>query len=345
MNEIQHRVAQVVDVRTTADGARLGRWLMGFQGVVLASTGWWVESSDDVPLRALALGAVLVLLAALSTPLPWGRWRPRALGLYPLAAFCVLGLLGLLAPAAATAYAGFLTLWFMFVGVVGPMRSGLKLLAPAVLTWLSIQGSLGSEQVVRLVIAALIWVTLADVLAMRASAHRDRAARLAQQAETDPLTQLPNRRALETSLRRLKAGDVVVVVDLDHFKELNDRGGHAFGDTVLVDFAHTLASVVRGSDLVARYGGEEFVLVLPQNDTAGLGAASVVARLRLRWAQLHPDITWSAGASCHVEGAEPADTLAEADRALYRAKADGRDRVVASGDFRELVGVATAVAR
>lgn len=346
MNSIQRRLSSVVAVRGTADGARLGQWLMVFQGVVLAGTGWAVERSDDVPLRAAAVGAVMVLLALAASRLPWRRWPSGALHAYPLAAFALLAVLAVVAPAAAAAYASFFTLWFMFVGVAGRLRSGLLLLAPAMLTWAFLQPSIGSVQVVRLLLAAVVWVTLANVLAIRASTHRKQTADLAAQAETDPLTQLPNRRALDAALARLAPGDVVVVVDLDHFKSVNDRGGHAYGDTVLVDFAQTLASVVRGSDVVARLGGEEFVLLLPQSRGRSaepvLGAASVVARLRGRWAQLHPDITWSAGASCHEDGADPRMTLREADRALYRAKAAGRDRVMAAGEARELMGVATA---
>jgi PleD family two-component response regulator len=66
-----------------------------------------------------------------------------------------------------------------------------------------------------------------------------------------------------------------------------------------------------------------------------------MARLRGQWRLLHPDITWSAGASCHLPGEDPHATLREADRALYQAKAEGRDRVVVAGSARELVGLAT----
>jgi len=181
------------------------------------------------------------------------------------------------------------------------------------------------------------------VLALQATASRTRTDHLAHQAETDALTGLPNRRALEAALTAIHPGDVVVVIDLDHFKQVNDVGGHEFGDRVLVDFAQTLASVVRGSDLVARYGGEEFVLVLGAGGAQGIGAASVLARLRGQWSLLHPTITYSAGASCHQDGEEPHGTLREADRALYRAKDEGRDRVVVSSSARELVGIATPV--
>jgi diguanylate cyclase (GGDEF)-like protein len=252
----------------------------------------------------------------------------------------VLALFGVGAPTAAPAYIGLLTLWFMYVGVVAPVHTGLKMVPTALVTFLFMQHHVGPEQVVRLVLAAVIWVVLADVLALRAATDHGRAVDLQLQATTDPLTGLPNRRGLEASLAALRPGDVVLVLDLDHFKDVNDTGGHDFGDQVLADFAMTLLAVVRGRDQVARYGGEEFVLVLPQGNGLGLGAASVTARLRRQWAERHPGITWSGGASCHRAGDDPHQTLRDADRALYRAKAAGRDRVLTSGDAPELVGIA-----
>ncbi len=342
MNRFEQRIASVVNVGDTADAARLGRWMLAFQGVVTASAGWWIENDRVPPWVTLLLGAVVLLVSVASARLPWPTARPSRLAAYPVIGFVTLAALGLMAAEASAAFVGMITLWFVFIGLVMPVHSGLRLLVPGILTWVVMQGELGREQVVRLMLATVIWVILSDALALRAMASRALTEDLTQQAGTDPLTQLPNRRALEAALARLTAGDVLVVIDLDHFKDLNDRSGHAYGDSVLVEFAGTLSGAVRGTDLVARFGGEEFVIVLPQSSHHGRGAAAVVARLRGRWSQLHPEITWSAGASCHVEGTDPHHTLREADRALYRAKATGRDRVVVSGDARELVGIATA---
>ncbi|MGN6610761.1 MAG: GGDEF domain-containing protein [Angustibacter sp.] len=331
MSSIRQRVATVVDVRSTTDAALLGRWLLVLQGLIIGLSGWWVNDEDGVPWVVFGAAVATVAIGLLSAALPWHRWGRWTTAAFPHAAMVVLIALGVGAPSAAPAYVSLLTLWFMYVGVVAPVHTGLKTLPTAMVTFLAMQRHVGPEQVVRLVLAALIWVVLSDVLALRAAANLDRANDLLQQAETDALTGLPNRRALETTLTTLSPGDVVLVLDLDHFKQVNDTGGHDYGDQVLVDFAATLLAVVRGRDQVARYGGEEFVLVLPQDNGLGLGAASVTARLRQRWSERYPHITWSGGASCHQEGADPHLTLRDADRALYRAKEAGRDRVLTSG--------------
>ncbi|HEX3002634.1 MAG TPA: GGDEF domain-containing protein, partial [Angustibacter sp.] len=272
MSRFRQRVATVVDVRSTTDAARLGRWLLVFQGVIVGLSGWWVSDEAGVPWVVFGAATAMVAIGVLSAALPWHRWGRWTSAAYPHAAMVLLVALGVGAPSAAPAYVGLLTLWFMYVGVVAPVHTGLKTLPAAAVTFIAMQRHVGPEQVVRIVLAAAIWVVLSDVLALRAAANLDRTNDLQQQAETDALTGLPNRRALETTLAALHAGDVVLVLDLDHFKQVNDSGGHDYGDQVLVDFAATLLAVVRGRDQVARYGGEEFVLVLPQDNGLGLGA-------------------------------------------------------------------------
>jgi two-component system cell cycle response regulator len=170
-------------------------------------------------------------------------------------------------------------------------------------------------------------------------------ARLEALAHTDPLTQLLNRRALAARLgseldraRRYDSVVTLLMVDLDHFKKVNDTHGHLVGDDVLREMAGLLRHEARSVDLVARYGGEEFAVVLPQ--TGEEGAVRFAERLRDRVAS-HPfradgpgdrtplSLTASIGVatfpSHRVESVE--DLFARADAALYRAKADGRDRV------------------
>ena len=344
MSRLRERIARVVDVRSTTDAARLGRWLLVFQGLVVGVSGWWVNEEDGVPWAVFGAAAAMVAVGLLSAALPWRRWGRWSTIAYPYAAMALLIVLGLSAPTAAPAYVGLLTLWFMYVGVVAPVHTGLRILPAAAVTFVVMQQRVGPEQVVRLVLAAITWVVLSDVLALRAATTLVRTTDLQHQAETDALTGLPNRRALEATLAALHPGDVVLVIDLDHFKQVNDGGGHDYGDQVLVDFAHTLLDVVRSRDQVARYGGEEFVLVLPQDNELGLGAASVTARLRHRWAEQYPQITWSGGATCHHAGVDPHLTLRDADRALYRAKEAGRDRVLTHGCDDVLLGLQPAVA-
>lgn len=167
-------------------------------------------------------------------------------------------------------------------------------------------------------------------------------ARLEVLAHTDPLTQVLNRRALTVRLasemeraRRYDSVITLLMVDLDHFKLVNDMHGHLVGDEVLREMATMLQDEVRSVDVVARYGGEEFVVVLPE--TSLLGATTFAERIReyveaklFAATQGEPvRLTASIGVSSYpsttVQSVD--DLFARADEALYRAKADGRNKV------------------
>jgi two-component system, cell cycle response regulator len=166
-------------------------------------------------------------------------------------------------------------------------------------------------------------------------------ARLEALAQTDPLTRVLNRRALVDRLtaeldRAARYNTVVslLMIDLDHFKEINDTHGHVAGDDALRWVAHLLQSSVRSVDLVARYGGEEFSVVLPE--TTNEGAVIFAERLRERIQTGDPGgaaagirITASIGvATFPVIGIRTVnDMIALADEAMYRAKASGRNAV------------------
>ncbi|MCB2186505.1 MAG: GGDEF domain-containing protein [Deltaproteobacteria bacterium] len=165
--------------------------------------------------------------------------------------------------------------------------------------------------------------------------------RIEDLSRTDALTGLNNRRHFFDTAEQMLAlarrhGHPVtaLLLDLDHFKAVNDRFGHLAGDEVLRRTAATLASVVRGTDLLARYGGEEFVLLLPH--TAGAEALRFCGRLRDQLAETWraaadglPQVTVSIGAACSQEhGLELGPLLAAADQALYQAKEQGRDGAV-----------------
>ena len=161
------------------------------------------------------------------------------------------------------------------------------------------------------------------------------------QARVDALTGLPNRKAFFENGRALVALAhrhgrplSLVMVDLDHFKSINDRFGHSAGDAALAAFAETLRSTERASDICGRIGGEEFALLLPE--TASAAAALLAERLReaIRTIRI-PGVDAAATFSGSFGIAEllPGDTTLDAlidraDRALYRAKAEGRDRTV-----------------
>lgn len=159
-------------------------------------------------------------------------------------------------------------------------------------------------------------------------------------SERDELTGLKNRRSIlalvaEERARFARGGMAfgVAIVDIDHFKRVNDRFGHAMGDAVLRAFAKTAAGKLRSTDHLARYGGEEFLLLLP---VTGEEALAQLAAERLRcavgehpWSELAPDlkVTCSIGVALSRAGEDVAAMIERADAALYRAKAGGRNSV------------------
>jgi diguanylate cyclase len=151
------------------------------------------------------------------------------------------------------------------------------------------------------------------------------------EVRTDPLTGVSNRRALDEMLdslfallHRYEQPFSIVIVDIDHFKAINDEQGHLYGDRMLKSVARLLADTVRETDMVARYGGEEFVIVMPQ--TPLQGGAIFGERLRQRLAAGLP-LTISGGVAGCLEGDNAQSLLARADAALYSAKAAGRNRL------------------
>jgi len=162
-------------------------------------------------------------------------------------------------------------------------------------------------------------------------------------AVTDALTGLHNRRYMTGQLdalvnRAVKGGSPVaaLLVDIDHFKRINDSFGHAVGDEVLREFAVRLATNVRAIDLACRYGGEEFVVIMP--DTNLDSAQRIAERLRLHvctspfrvsGVEDPLTVTISVGVACTVEADTPDALLRRSDAAVYAAKAGGRNQVVA----------------
>ncbi|MGW6128408.1 diguanylate cyclase [Cellulomonas sp. NPDC055163] len=158
---------------------------------------------------------------------------------------------------------------------------------------------------------------------------------LRRAARTDGLTGVLNRRAFDDTLRReLSRSErsgaplAVVLVDLDHFKRVNDEHGHAEGDRTLRAAARALQSAARTSDLVARYGGEEFAVILPDTTAAQAMEAAERYRAAVARADTAVRVTCSLGVA-GIDGATSVEqVLARADGALYEAKAQGRDRCV-----------------
>ena len=176
-----------------------------------------------------------------------------------------------------------------------------------------------------------------------ADALRDNVQASMELAVVDPLTGVHNRRYFETHLAALVADAAnrgrplaLMILDIDHFKSVNDTYGHGAGDTVLRAFAARVRKVVRTSDLICRLGGEEFVVVMP--DTAIEIAVKIAERLRgeieknrfpIAEDGCAIEVTVSIGLAERRHDAEPEGLFQRADRALYRSKSGGRNRVSA----------------
>jgi diguanylate cyclase (GGDEF)-like protein len=164
--------------------------------------------------------------------------------------------------------------------------------------------------------------------------------RLAQQSVSDGLTDLPNKRYFSRRLeetvnkcKRYKMKYVVGMLDIDHFKSINDRYGHVFGDYILRSCAQIIQQTLRNADLIARYGGEEFGIIMPYTDLDG--ALKLMERVRRL---VEGKVFEGEGESCRITvsigiaAGQPqlgaTEIVKLADRALYVAKKNGRNQVV-----------------
>lgn len=238
-------------------------------------------------------------------------------------------------------------------------RQGVRIMAPDLEAWLASATSRRGKSAWRAFESDLhdgrwIWMTetvnaagwmlcvACDITALRADDRalresRDLAVRAAQ---TDELTGISNRRhilqQLELALQPPQPDGCILILDLDHFKQINDRHGHPFGDAVLRDFARRTQRRLRRADGFGRLGGEEFMVLLQQVslDEAAAIAAQLLADTRQPRAMLTAGdfvYTCSAGLSALRAGDTLSCVYARADAALYQAKQQGRDRVVCAG--------------
>lgn len=206
------------------------------------------------------------------------------------------------------------------------------LIAPAVLfeqglttpTSIDWRGITAGAFVLFLLILARIWNLVRRV--------QDQASQLEAMAHTDPLTGAANRRTWDLALPQVMAAAArsgmavaVAILDLDHFKQFNDRFGHQAGDRLLIEAAAQWQSLLRADDVFARYGGEEFCVLM-----RGCTADEAVVTLRRLKAATPQRQTFSAGLAIWDRAETPEHLVGRADEALYEAKRSGRDRVVAA---------------
>jgi diguanylate cyclase (GGDEF)-like protein len=147
---------------------------------------------------------------------------------------------------------------------------------------------------------------------------------LGEQTLRDPLTGVGSRRHADALVEGLQHGDSLLLIDVDHFKTVNDTRGHLGGDRLLEQLGAHLRAGLRNLDNVARYGGDEFLVRLRAHDG---DAVAVAQRLLDSWMASGDVPGFSVGVATHVRSTEPQMTFAEADRALYVSKKEGRARI------------------
>jgi diguanylate cyclase (GGDEF)-like protein len=294
---------------------------------------------DTTGLLITTLGAYLVAIGFL---VAWDRLPLWAFEASPLAGTVVVSLAVYFSgPEAATAYA----LFYLWVA----LAACYFLRPPVAFTHLCIASAAYALVLVvspgHVMLPGLTWAMVTGTLAVLGilmTTLRGQLDQLVKQlaaaARTDSLTQLANRRELEDRFAaelerstRTARPLSIVVLDLDWFKEYNDRFGHSAGDRVLVLLAQALKRATRTSDVVARLGGEEFGVLAPETDEteAYLLSERLRAEVRSAFARETEKMTISCGvASFPIHGITLGELLHAADRALYEAKESGRDRSV-----------------
>ncbi len=274
----------------------------------------------------LVLGIVAIVMLALlcaSFVAPWPRLPTLATIVFPASVCAAFVAISLGSPGLVAPLSGVLTLCFAYIGLSQSAVISVFALPVAGTTFVIMNGGFSLPITVRLVINIVVWLLLAQLLARFTVRHAALTWELRRAAHTDALTGVANRRDLDKRMLLAERGDALVICDLDNFKRLNDALGHGAGDQVLSAFGAVLRADLRADDYCARYGGEEFFLLLPA--TGAEEAEAVLGRLHASWAKVESGVTFSAGiAICSVTRTHAA-TLTAADRALYAAKASGRN--------------------
>ena len=341
-------------------GATIGVGAIALHNAVVTdelAQNWWTWWEGDT------VGIIMMTPLILS----WSARVPRAPSLRRAIEAVAFGLVLLLATVLIFGGSGesftVLSLVFMIPPIIiwAAFRLGQREVtlasaaACSVAIWYTVQGrgpfALPSLNQTLLLLLAFVSTVVTTGLVLTAvvrqrsrvnEALQDALRELAEQAIRDPMTGLYNRRFLREFLgreliraRRSGAGLAAIMMDLDHFKRVNDSFGHEAGDLVLIEVATLLKSSIRGSDMVCRFGGEEFVLVL--TDATPASALRRCEEIQAAIKRLEPTYrghslghpTASFGVALFPDHAEDADTLINAsDKALYEAKGAGRDCIV-----------------
>ncbi|MCZ2813855.1 EAL domain-containing protein [Modestobacter sp. VKM Ac-2979] len=322
MRQVRSRAPEVATPRMTA---RILAVFYAFGGVagLLAALGATPHPERNWAVTGVATSALLgaIVLAR------WGTRWPRGAFHVPVAgATALIGAAVALAPDPLTSLAiasivSFVAVDAFFFFRPGPALLHLGTALVGTSTVLVLRGDVPVATALALVTVVVALGTVTRALAWRASS-----------ASRDPLTGLANRRGFDASLQELlcaaaRRGEPLsaALLDLDHFKRINDTDGHEAGDRVLVRVAEAWGAELPPHAVLARHGGDEFALLLP-----GLTGPVALAELE-RLTALHPGIGVSCGVAQHAPGESGAQLMRRADAALYVAKDAGRDRCALDG--------------
>ena len=284
----------------------------------------WITAAVDV---------ALIVCIAIATAMAWINGRTRSAGLFlvltnSIGCFIVAGVLG----TSGVLWVYTVVLMNFFLAERRPAMLASTLLIAALLFHGGNFPTM-TESMTFAVTATLV-SAYAFVFASRADRQRQQLEAL---ASMDPLTGAGNRRSMERDLAHAtrdadpsRMPCAVVILDLDHFKRVNDLHGHEAGDRVLIDFVGILRTHLRRGDRLYRYGGEEFVVLLNDTDVQGLNAVVRKLRAQVRQHLLSPTgrVTVSMGVAIWQPGEDWSGMLGRADAALFMAKRNGRDCVM-----------------
>jgi diguanylate cyclase (GGDEF)-like protein len=341
-------------------------WMVAFLVLSFSAWDWYVDPARwDEALWIRSLGAIVILGSGLMQRMSQrADWAPLlAKARFTAAVLAVAGALAILDRGFLVGIAGLISV-LLSAPYIAIDRRDVLVMNAAPLAGIALVMAVGRVDgfaAINAWIFIILSLAVSLMLARVLEASNRRAFALEQQlsreARTDALTGLRNRRALEETAqaelkRAARQGTPIAVVlgDVDHFKEINDRHGHDVGDRVITAVGAHLIAVARESDVLGRWGGEEFLAILPGSDEPSAVALAERMRIAIEAAQLPlPDggrVTISLGVASLPPGKADAwswDRLVQrADRAMYRAKKDGRNRVEPAGEDRAAEQVALA---
>lgn len=283
--------------------------------VLYAAAGLHVDGPAVDPRLYWTL-AVAALLAGLATAVGclrgWQR-RRKVLIAWPVASLLATTAVGLVDPDATKSLPGTITITFAYLGLTAGRWRSFVLLPLGVAAFVIGGVKPLPDALPTVFLAAVMWVLVAEVPAWLIARLEEQSALLDRIAQTDGLTQLLDRRALGSRLSEHATHSAVVFIDLDNFKQYNDRNGHDAGDALLLAFAETLRSSIREQDLAFRIGGDEFLLMLLDADQTQ--AQRTLDVVRGRWTEAGSPVAFSAGIAAGEQ-----NLIRIADERMYAEK-------------------------